>query len=124
MQKSVEDEKTWGGSSVALEEMGVAVLAGAYNIESEEVQRRIPSADILAIATRVQELLRTGADAPVDAMAMITLPQVEEEGAGNSDAATGWLAWKEAAALWQHTEQSCSGCWHCGPQVKIATDIG
>ena len=43
MQKSVEDEKTWGGSSVALEEMGVAVLAGAYNIESEEVQRRTPS---------------------------------------------------------------------------------
>ena len=60
MQKSVEDEESWGGSSVALEEMGVAVLAGAYNIESEEVQRRIPSADILAIATRVQELLRTG----------------------------------------------------------------
>ena len=30
MQKSVEDEKTWGGSSVALEEMGVAVLAGAW----------------------------------------------------------------------------------------------
>ena len=28
MQKSVEDEKSWGGSSVALEEMGVAVLAG------------------------------------------------------------------------------------------------
>ena len=25
---------------MALEEMGVAVLAGAYNIESEEVQRR------------------------------------------------------------------------------------
>ena len=25
MQKSVEDEKTWGGSSVALEEMGVAL---------------------------------------------------------------------------------------------------
>ena len=43
---------------MALEEMGVTVLAGAYNIESEEVRRRIPAADILVIAARVQELLR------------------------------------------------------------------
>ena len=44
MQKSVEDEESWGGSSMALEEMGVTVLAGAYNIESGEVQRRISAA--------------------------------------------------------------------------------
>ena len=68
MQQSVEDEESWGGSSMALEEMGVTVLTGAYNIESEEVRRRIPAADILVIAARVQELLRTGADAPVDAI--------------------------------------------------------
>ena len=40
MQESVEDEGNWGESSVALEEMGVTVLAGACNIGSEEVQRR------------------------------------------------------------------------------------
>ena len=52
---------------MALEEMGVTVLTGAYNIESEEVRRRISAADILVIAARVKELLRTGADAPLDA---------------------------------------------------------
>ena len=70
MQQSVEDEESWGGSSMALEEMGVTVLTGAYNIESEEVRRRISAADILVIAARVKELLRTGADAPLDAMAV------------------------------------------------------
>ena len=34
MQKSVGDEKNWGESTVELEEMGVTVLVGAYNIES------------------------------------------------------------------------------------------
>ena len=96
MQQSVEDEESWGGSSMALEEMGVTVLTGAYNIESEEVRRRISAADILVIAARVKELLRTGADAPLDAMALVKLPQVEEGSAGNSDAAAEWLAWKEA----------------------------